>query len=585
MATIYEVTDKIIDKIQQLDLTAEKGYKSGITSLDKIARLDKQQLTVITGKANNGKTTFLDYYMYMLAKNSGLKTLYISFESDIKLHIALLLKYADKEILKSKLLFADTTELNSVEQITQTIKKAKETYNVDNIVIDPFNYITTQTTDTNAICYILKELKQAAKKFNVSIILVAHPRKMQADEQITGESIAGSIHFRNVADNILIISTDFNTHKTTVKVDKLRYNKLQGEINATAVFNYCFDNTYIETEEETDCIFNSISEKVAEQVFKQVTEKKEEEKIDYNALMQTTVSYLNNVTDKESTEKTLEEVLADAENYKEQQAYIRSLTNKETIQSVKRNILAAYTTSVVFNKLGTKKENVIKKNPILCIDVDGQDNNYISTAKMKEIVRSIPSVFYAQESISGKGLFCFVCIKDVSKFKEHFNALQGTFKNAGLTIDAQCNDINRKRYIAYDSSLYINKDAIVYTETKEDVKKTIASQLNHKSDLTPQEIKRQLPEGWAKMADTEKVKYICNTCIENNILLNKTHTDSLKLCSILKKYLSEQEAIYYCTQLRKMRKYVDMDKLKYTFENCNAEKYTVGMLVDMYKAA
>ena len=312
MATIYAITDSIIEKIQQADLTANKGYKSSISSLDNIFRLDKKQLTIITGKANNGKTTFLNYYVYMLAKNADLKTLFISFETDINLHVALFLKYADKEILKSKLLFADTTEISTIEQIIQTIKEAKETYNIDNVVIDPFNYISTQTTDTNAICYILKELKQAAKKYNVSVILVAHPRKMQQGEEPNGESIAGSIHFRNVADNILIISTNFDTHKTTVKVDKLRYNKIQGEINATANFIYSLNGTYIEAEEEeTDCIYNSMSQKIATEIYNNYTEKKEAStnvaeakadathtttnKVNYNALMQTKVSYLNNV--------------------------------------------------------------------------------------------------------------------------------------------------------------------------------------------------------------------------------------------------------------------------------------------------
>ena len=103
MATIYAITDSIIEKIQKADLTANRGYRSSISSLDNIFRLDKKQLTIITGKANNGKTTFLDYYTYMLAKNAGLKTLFLSFETDINLHVALLLKYADKEILKSKL--------------------------------------------------------------------------------------------------------------------------------------------------------------------------------------------------------------------------------------------------------------------------------------------------------------------------------------------------------------------------------------------------------------------------------------------------------------------------------------------------
>lgn len=50
MATIYAITDSIIEKIQKADLTANRGYRSSISSLDNIFRLDKKQLTIITGK-------------------------------------------------------------------------------------------------------------------------------------------------------------------------------------------------------------------------------------------------------------------------------------------------------------------------------------------------------------------------------------------------------------------------------------------------------------------------------------------------------------------------------------------------------
>lgn len=101
MATIYAITDSIIEKIQKADLTAERGYRSGVSNLDKVFRLDKKQLTIITGKANNGKTTFLDYYTYMLAKNAGLKTLFLSFETDINLHLALFYNMLIKRYLRA----------------------------------------------------------------------------------------------------------------------------------------------------------------------------------------------------------------------------------------------------------------------------------------------------------------------------------------------------------------------------------------------------------------------------------------------------------------------------------------------------
>lgn len=603
MATIYAITDSIIEKIQKADLTANRGYRSSISSLDNIFRLDKKQLTIITGKANNGKTTFLDYYTYMLAKNAGLKTLFLSFETDINLHLALFLQYADKEILKSKLYFADTTEISTIEQIIKVIIEAKENYNIDNIVIDPFNYISTeQAIDTNAICYILKELRQAAKKYNVSVILVAHPRKMQADEQLTGESIAGSIHFSTVADNILIISTDFNTHKTTVRTDKIRYNKMQGEINATADFLYCVDGTYIENTE--DELFGTVAhvqqpkptnkqpkpqEAQRIEIAKAVLQA-EDNKINYNELMQTKVAYMDNVCAKQSDTITLQEALTKAASIQDKQAELRLLTDKAEMQKYKRNNFPAIAPSVVFTKDGTTKENVKQINPIICVDIDGQDNNYMSTDKMKEIVSKIPYVFYAQESASGRGIFCFVQISDTDKFKGHFNALSEEFKVKGLIIDAQCSDINRKRFVAYDPNPYINRNATIYKDTKEDIIQPNTQNTTttpfYCSGMSNKTHQPSWPNGWSNYTDEQKAEYIVNQCIANNILINKSHADSLTIASALKTiYNSTDTGLNYCLQLRQMRKGTDISKQKYMYQTASTKTNAVGCLVNLYKSA
>lgn len=601
MSLIYN-TKELINNAQDINIESEKGFKSGISNLDKIARIDKKQLCVLTGKANNGKTTFLNYYVYMLAKNANLKTLFLSFETDAVLHTALFLQYAERDIVADKFLFADTTEISTIQQIIQTIKEAKENYNIDNIVIDPFNYISTeQASDSNAICYILKALKQAAQKYNVSIVLVAHPKKLMQDEELTGESIYGSIHFRNVADIILLVNTDFKERTTTIKADKVRFNRLQGQVGETATLRYNFNGTYIEdTEEETDCIYNSMSQKIATEIYNNYTEKKEaytnvaeaEEtadathtttnKVNYNALMQTKVSYLNNVYAQKTEEITLQEALNKAANIQDKQAHLRQLTNKADIQAYKKNNFPAFAPSVVFNSDGTTKENIKNINNIICIDIDGQDNNYMTTFEMKEIVNKIPYVFYAQESCSGKGIFCLVQIADTNKFKEHFNALSEEFKAKGLIIDAQCKDINRKRFIAYDPAPYINKNALVFTDTKEDAKEVVTDTTLPISDA--QQV--TFPHGWGKYTDKQKAEYIVTQCLQHNIQINKTHADSLTIASALKTiYKDSDTGLNYCLQLRQMRKNADTSKQTSIYYNAQEKTNAVGCLVNLYKKA
>lgn len=583
---VFDNIDKNLDNAKHIDLNAKAGYNSGISNLDNIFRIDKKQLTVVTGKANQGKTTFLDYFVFQLAKTAGLKTLFISYEVDNDLHTALFTRYAPEELIKNKFIFADTTEdASEIEHIVQGIAQAKEIYDIDNVVIDPFNYISTkQTSDSNAICYILKELTQAAKKLDISIILVAHPKKLQQDEELTGESIYGSIHFRNVADNILIINTEFKTRTTEIKTDKVRLNRMQGQVGETAKLRYVPDGTFEEVMAE-DELFGTVEpvqqpKEVQRIEIAKAVLQDEESKINYNELMQNKVAYLNNVCDKQSEETTLQEALTNGASIQDKQTELRKLTDKTEIQKYKRNNFPAFAPSVVFNSDGTTKDNVKQINPIICVDIDGQDNGYMSTDKMKEIVSKIPYVFYAQESASGRGIFCFVQVSDTNKFKGHFNALQEAFKANGLIIDEQCSDINRKRFVAYDPNPYINRNAVIYKDIIiQSIQPNTTTTPTHRAITT-------WPSGWAHYTDRQKAEYIVNQCLTNNILINKTHADSLTIASALKTiYHSTDTGLNYCLQLRQMRKGTDVTKQTYMYQTASTKTNAVGCLVNLYKNA
>lgn len=582
----FDDINKNISNAKHINLNAKAGYNSGISSLDNIFRLDKKQLTVVTGKANQGKTTFLDYYVFQLAKTAGLKTLFISYELDNDLHTALFTKYADIELIKNKFIFANTTEdASEIEQIVQGIADAKQLYNIDNVVIDPFNYISTkQTSDSNAICYILKELKQAAMKLDISIILVAHPKKLQQDEELTGESIYGSIHFRNVADNILIIDTDFGQRTTTIKTDKVRFNRMQGQVGETAKLRYVPDGTFVHVQQPKPTNKQPKPKEAQRIEIAKAVLQAEEGKINYNELMQTKVAYMDNVCNKQSDAITLQDALTKAASIQDKQAELRLLTDKTAMQAYKRNNFPAFAPSVTFTKDGTTKDNVKQINPIICIDVDGQDNGYMPTNKMKDIVSKIDSVFYAQESAGGKGIFCLIQVSDTNKFKEHFNALSEEFKAKGLIIDTQCSDINRKRFIAYDAQPYTNKEAVIFTDTKTDI---IIQQGTQDTTTTPtHQARTTWPSGWAHYTDEQKAEYIINQCITNNILINKTHADSLTIASALKTiYKDSDTGLNYCLQLRQMRKGTDVTKQTYMYKTASTKANAVGCLVNLYKSA
>lgn len=204
---------------------------------------------------------------------------------------------------------------------------------------------------------------------------------------------------------------------------------------------------------------------------------------------------------------------------------------------------------------------------------------------MKDIVSKIDSVFYAQESAGGKGIFCLIQVSDTNKFKEHFNALQEAFKANGLIIDEQCKDVNRKRFIAYDPNPYINRSAVIYKDKKADI--TIQQNTQNTTTTPTHRARPTWPSGWEHYSDAQKAEYIVNQCITNNILINKTHADSLTIASALKTIYKDDSdtGLYYCLQLRQMRKGTDVTKQTYMYQNATEKTYAVGCLVNLYKNA
>lgn len=201
---------------------------------------------------------------------------------------------------------------------------------------------------------------------------------------------------------------------------------------------------------------------------------------------------------------------------------------------------------------------------------------------MKEIVKNIPYVFFAQTSASGKGIFCLIQIKDKYKFKEHFNAIEELFKQHNLNIDKQCNDINRKRFISYDEQPYITRNAIIFEDIKEISNTNIPIKEEEKTNNT-----KKFPSNWTSLNDKQKAEYIADYCINNNILLNKNHKDTLKLCSIYSSIFADDEnkGIDIITKLRSMRKGIDENKLTSTYYNCQPLDYAINTLVTMFKTA
>lgn len=235
------------------------------------------QLTVGTGIPSHGKSNFTDWYVLNLIKDYNLKASWFSPEhSPMSLyHTNLsekvigksfwgkadgreveritkqdLAEYFDWANEKIYLTDADGGQLPTWDWLLETFKEQMYSYGVDVFVIDAFNKVLLpKGNKIDEINVVLTKLTHFAQANNVLIFLVAHPTKMQKDENgvyacPTLYDVSGSADFRNQTHNGFSIYRHFQdieqgTEDETEFINmKTKFN-FQGNIGQSVKFKYC----------------------------------------------------------------------------------------------------------------------------------------------------------------------------------------------------------------------------------------------------------------------------------------------------------------------------------------------------------
>lgn len=142
---------------------------------------------------------------------------------------------------------------------------------------------------------------------------------------------------------------------------------------------------------------------------------------------------------------------------------IRSTADKKERDRMKCDLLPAATISAT---LKTRDHNVeldkrIKEyNGIICLDFDNVAN--VDDAKFD--ISMLPWVWYCGLSCSGRGLYALVPTdnRDITKHKLYYAALSKEMEKLGLTVDKQCSDITRLRFVSFDVHGYFNEGCELY---------------------------------------------------------------------------------------------------------------------------
>lgn len=258
------------------------GYKCGLSSFDKIIRIDKQTLSTLVSTPCSGKSTFTNFYGYRMGVQNNWKTLYLASETNRNDQAQKLSTLYGSYQAASEHSIILEGALTNWEELLQAIKAAKEAYNIDMCIIDNMtmlkNLISGNESETEKIGRALSALKQAAIDTDTAIILVAHTTKLTEGQKVTAYSVNGSANFFNISDYMFSLEiSDYEAKETTINILKLR-DDAKGVMNGKCVLKYDkITRKYSDTDNSTEDSQHDTPKGINYPIAREVTKEIEEE--------------------------------------------------------------------------------------------------------------------------------------------------------------------------------------------------------------------------------------------------------------------------------------------------------------------
>lgn len=220
----------------------------GIAGLDEHIRIVPATLTVLTGYAGQGKTSFTMAMVAHLLK-SGVAVTMGTFETqprpilERKLRAAIIgcnehsipipaMAAADRLIRENLTIIAQMVGEDQEMTLDDVLELARIAVQRDGskvLILDPWNEIEHKRrrdeSETEYIGRAIRAIKHFMRQHNVAVWIVAHPAKPEAGNVKNSPglyNISGSAHWANKADYGLVYSRVKDSNLCTVKVTKVR---------------------------------------------------------------------------------------------------------------------------------------------------------------------------------------------------------------------------------------------------------------------------------------------------------------------------------------------------------------------------
>ena len=246
----------------------QSGAETGWKNLDSCCTFELGRQLTMTGRPGDGKSEFIDELVLRLCLRHEWKIAYFTPENmPVQYHLK---KLADKLLgcffaantygmtearyqRTASWLADNVTHIlpgGNSHRIDDVLEKARQLVGrrgVRILVVDPLNRLEQEpgTTERDHIRAVLNKLGRFAQQHHCLVILVAHPRKVNRNEQtnelrrVEMNDINGSADFANMSDYCFAIDRNDAKGLVTVYFDKIRFKHL-GKAGTFAQFVYNF---------------------------------------------------------------------------------------------------------------------------------------------------------------------------------------------------------------------------------------------------------------------------------------------------------------------------------------------------------
>lgn len=261
---VYDVAS-YFDQVMELYEDGEaSGESTGLLTVDEIFKIKEGMVYIVTGFPGHGKSEFIDDLMINLSQSKSWKWAVASFENPPANHISKLMEkvtekpffkgrsqrlshqemYDAKDFLEEHFVFLEQKDgtMPTMKQIIAKTKLAIARCGCRGVVIDPYNYIDMSDYEAEhlGISVMLSELSSFARAHGIAVFFVAHPQKLQNNQDGSmpvpkGGHISGSAAWWAKAD--IGITVQRNNHDVDIHCWKARFKWLGKEGKVTIGYN------------------------------------------------------------------------------------------------------------------------------------------------------------------------------------------------------------------------------------------------------------------------------------------------------------------------------------------------------------